>query len=572
MLIFPEMILHGEKTAQGGDPLELAHRYRDAGVTWLYLTGEGGQTPNYVAAKRLIDSSGLRVMIAGGINTREAAEKYLSCCVGYIVLDLATVTGKPLLLEELVRDYPERVAVEFDARDVDTAVFVQKMRSAGVRTLLVADRKYGCLTDAVGTLAYRDIRVIGLNFIARVGVSTIEQLHSLKDNGVYGVVLSSAALEGPLDLAECVRAIQPATDAYGSVEQRMAYTYLETFPPFVAATDAPVSEAAQRQFYDFMRSVYQLAYDEPGLLVNSLHPDGTYLNPFQAGNTGRPGLKQEMDAFVKRMDDLLKFLFASGGGEVTRGHVPKTDKAFKAFFERLGITGSASEFAAAYPAWLWLCTRPGANWVTFAACVFDEAYPYARDVWASLLGGEAFKRIETVLLERGYTRITGCDDASAPQELVNLPLPLKYANLAWDATPPSAAQFLGTRHTGLVSYYARGCQVRAMMALQIPNEAKIGLQFAADAPPAARELILERIKRCDGCGYCNQTDRKRPRAFIPTTWDGNTYLFCPYFPAFNCCWVQLDDAAADKILSYLGWLDTFVLPRLREKKTQKKKA
>jgi hypothetical protein len=155
--------------------------------------------------------------------------------------------------------------------------------------------------------------------------------------------------------------------------------------------------------------------------------------------------------------------------------------------------------------------------------------------------------------------------------MAELPLPLSYANLAWDPEPQSAGQFFKIRHTGIFITYARGCHVRAMLALQIPNEAKVGLPYAADAPPPARALIMERIKRCDGCGYCTQTHKtgKRPRACIPTTWDGRTTLFCPYYPVFNCCWARLDNGTADKITAYLDWLDAVVLPRLREKKTSK---
>jgi phosphoribosylformimino-5-aminoimidazole carboxamide ribonucleotide (ProFAR) isomerase len=568
MLLFPEIVLRGGKTLEGGELLAQAHDYRNAGATCLRVAAEGGGAPNYVAAKQLVESSGLQVMLAGGMTSREAAEKFLCSCAGIIVLDSSTVRKDPALLAELVRVYPEHIAVEFDISDVDAAAFAQEMRQAGVKTLIISDS-----TGAAGVPVYRDLQIEGMAIIIRGGITTMEQLRRWNEAGVYGAILDSAALESLPELGSCVRAVQPAASAFGSVEQRMAFTYLETFPGFIPAKAAPVTEAEQRAFYEFVHALYQLAYEAPDLLVKSLHADGTYLNPFQALNTGRPGLKQEMDAFNKRMTELLKYLFTAGGGKTPRGSVPKTEKGFKDFLKRLGITGNAEAFAALYPAWGWLCTRPGANWVTFAACVFDVGYPYARDVWASLLGDEAYGKLENALLSRGYSCVTGYGNGEAP-EVDSLPLSLTYANLAWDATPPSAGHLYGTRHTGMTTIYTRGCQARAMLALQIPNEAKVGLPYAADAPPPARELILERIKRCDGCGYCTQTDKtgKRQRAFIPTTWEGETILFCPYYAVFNCCWVRLDESSVDKIIAYLEWLDSFVLPKLREKKPQKKKA
>ena len=49
---------------------------------------------------------------------------------------------------------------------------------------------------------------------------------------------------------------------FTSLEQRMAWTYLDTLPPFVPANGGP-SEAEQRGFYDFIRGLYQLAFEEP---------------------------------------------------------------------------------------------------------------------------------------------------------------------------------------------------------------------------------------------------------------------------------------------------------------------
>lgn len=63
---------------------------------------------------------------------------------------------------------------------------------------------------------------------------------------------------------------------YTSLEQRMTSAYLTMLPEFIPKKDAPVSIAEQQIFYDLIKKLYQLLYDDPVAFAYCLF-DETYV-------------------------------------------------------------------------------------------------------------------------------------------------------------------------------------------------------------------------------------------------------------------------------------------------------
>jgi len=56
----------------------------------------------------------------------------------------------------------------------------------------------------------------------------------------------------------------------------MAQTYMDMFPKFIPDKSSKIDIAEQEKFYFLMKNLYQLAFNEPLLLVSSLHEDDAY--------------------------------------------------------------------------------------------------------------------------------------------------------------------------------------------------------------------------------------------------------------------------------------------------------
>lgn len=148
---------------------------------------------------------------------------------------------------------------------------------------------------------------------------------------------------------------------FNNLEQRMAQAYIDMFPQFVPDEQASVSVFEQKQFYDLIHNLYQLALDEPLLFVVSLHEDDAYLNGFTASSYGKPDLKKDMKKFLKVIDTLLQNMFLLGQNSVV-----KFNKKEQIILSKLAI----NDFANLPKAWTWMSNRADANIIAFSHCLF----------------------------------------------------------------------------------------------------------------------------------------------------------------------------------------------------------
>ena len=67
-----------------------------------------------------------------------------------------------------------------------------------------------------------------------------------------------------------------------------------------------------------------------------------------------------------------------------------------------------------------------------------------------------------------------------------------------------------------------------------------------------QDLFFEKNKKCNKCGWCNQTDRSKPLAFITVNYRGENVELCPYFQHIRCYF--LEDEYIDKVLHFFDYV------------------
>lgn len=233
MLIFPAIDLYGGKavrlykgdydkmTIYSDDPPSLARDFSEKGASCIHLVDlEGardGTTPNLETVKKIIASSELFTEVGGGIRSMETVEKYLSAGVDRVILGTAAVKDRDFLLEAL-KKYGNRIAVGIDIKDGKVAIkgwtetaditaedFCADMQSIGVSTVICTDiSKDGAMQGANHSL-YRSLsEKFSLDFIASGGVSSLEDVKKLAEQGLYGAIIGKAYYIGAVDLGEAI--------------------------------------------------------------------------------------------------------------------------------------------------------------------------------------------------------------------------------------------------------------------------------------------------------------------------------------------------------------------------------
>ena len=333
--------------------------------------------------------------------------------------------------------------------------------------------------------------------------------------------------------------------AYANLEQRMAQTYLDMFPGFVPEENAPVDESQQKIFYDLIKSLLKLAFNEPQYFAPVLHEDDAYPNRFNKSSYGKPELRVNMRKFLKAMDDLLQNMFVLGQGTSV-----KLQKGQTEILSKLGI----NDFTKLPAAWVWMATRPASNIVTFSHCFFKKGYPYTSDIYAPLLGEASFRKLENWMINKGYQsydifNVTASD----------CKLSLTYANPAWSKESPRGGFEYKIRHTGISICYEPLVREPPVMGLCIPNGLKAFLNTFDSMDKKLQDFILDHTKKCDACRYCVQTDKtgKRPLASVGLTHENINYNLCPYFPGYRYCWTSVNDKLVEQLVNFLSYMDKF---------------
>lgn len=233
MFVFPAIDLVGGKavrlfkgdydkmTVYSNHPEEIARDFVNAGAGHIHIVDlEGardGNTPNFETVCRIKNESGAFCEIGGGIRSMDIVEKYISAGIDRVILGTAAVKDEAFLKEALSR-YGDRIAVGVDIRDGCVAVkgwlektsfeamdFCRKMKDLGVRTIICTDISKDGAMQGTNRALYKKLKEeLDIDITASGGVSTMDDVVTLTEMGVYGIIIGKAYYTGAVDLKQAV--------------------------------------------------------------------------------------------------------------------------------------------------------------------------------------------------------------------------------------------------------------------------------------------------------------------------------------------------------------------------------
>ena len=212
---------YAQKTVYSTEPMAVARAFAEAGAEYLHMVDlEGardGGTPNYDIVARCARESGLRVGIGGGVRDEDTVRRYLDAGVFRVILGTAAVTDRPFL-EHMAAQYGPQLAVGVDLRDGFVAIrgwrelsdrtagdFCAYLQDIGVGTVIVTDVSRDGAMAGTNRALYRELsQSLRMDIVASGGVSSLEDVIALRDQGLAGAILGKALYTGALDLRKAV--------------------------------------------------------------------------------------------------------------------------------------------------------------------------------------------------------------------------------------------------------------------------------------------------------------------------------------------------------------------------------
>ncbi|MCI6887703.1 MAG: 1-(5-phosphoribosyl)-5-[(5-phosphoribosylamino)methylideneamino]imidazole-4-carboxamide isomerase [Lachnospiraceae bacterium] len=203
-------------------PADMARLWVSQGATFLHIVdldgALAGRSVNEEAIRAIVSSVDVPIQLGGGIRSAEAVQYMLDLGITRCIIGTRAVQ-QPEFIRDLVAQFgTERIVVGVDAKDGMVAVEGwEKVSSLTARELCMQMKAYGVehivYTDISrdGTLTGPNVEatkelteLTGMDIIASGGMSCMEDLAALHENGIRGAIIGKALYEKKISLPEAV--------------------------------------------------------------------------------------------------------------------------------------------------------------------------------------------------------------------------------------------------------------------------------------------------------------------------------------------------------------------------------
>ncbi|HEY4786514.1 MAG TPA: 1-(5-phosphoribosyl)-5-[(5-phosphoribosylamino)methylideneamino]imidazole-4-carboxamide isomerase [Bacteroidales bacterium] len=212
---------YAQKKIYNEDPLEVARMFEAHGIKYLHLVDLDGarqkHVVNHKVLERITANTKLSVDFGGGIKTDEDLKLVFQSGAAQATIGSVAVSN-PELFESWLQTYgAEKIILGADAKDGKIAVsgwmdvtnldifdFFAAYEKKQVNYVLCTDISRDGMLQGTAIDLYINLvkRFPELKIIASGGVTRVEEIDRLNENGLFAVIIGKAIYEGRITLKE----------------------------------------------------------------------------------------------------------------------------------------------------------------------------------------------------------------------------------------------------------------------------------------------------------------------------------------------------------------------------------
>ena len=353
-------------------------------------------------------------------------------------------------------------------------------------------------------------------------------------------------------------------ERYACLESRMFDTLLLPTPEQPAPPQgSPVPPGAWEALCRWTQRMFYTFREEPSRIMKKLHEDDAHPPLYCPAYYGKPHLKRDMRKSLQAVCALLRLLWNAASACAPQAGVllmegglcPTKNQAALLADTGLAYAGGrlgAGSYEGMFDALHELTKWPD-GFERFARCRYDGAHAELTDLFRCFSGSPAaFGRLEAWLRENGF-HYRAVLDSSEVQDLEAC-LVAYTKNIDGQQTPGG---FYDRVHIGFSAEFNALYSFPVWYGLAIQRPKEILADFAA-APSAVQQFIITYHAKCTGCGYCIQRFKGKNAKIAAMTveYGGRPYQLCATLNyTYGYRWLEIDDALADGLIAYLGYMD-----------------
>ena len=200
------------------DPVEAAKAFEDSGIQYLHVVDLDGAKSNKIINYRILEKictqTKLKVDFGGGLKADEDVVIAFNSGASQITGGSIAVKDKDLFLSWLESYGAEKIILGADflnrkiatngwlqASDMDLITFISGFQKAGVAYCICTDIDKDGMLQGPSTGIYKEIlQTTNIKLIASGGITTLQDLQTLKALGCEGAIVGKAIYEGHITL------------------------------------------------------------------------------------------------------------------------------------------------------------------------------------------------------------------------------------------------------------------------------------------------------------------------------------------------------------------------------------
>ncbi|MEM6524299.1 MAG: 1-(5-phosphoribosyl)-5-[(5-phosphoribosylamino)methylideneamino]imidazole-4-carboxamide isomerase [Bacteroidota bacterium] len=212
---------YGQKKVYNEYPLEVAQQFEDAGIRYLHLVDLDGAKSGHIVNHKVLESitskTRLKVDFGGGVKSDTDIKKAFDCGAQQVTCGSIAVKNEVVVQKWIELFGPERLILGADVKakrvaihgwteetEINIEALISKYSGYGLKNVICTD----IATDGMLTGPNLDLyiellaRFNDIQLIASGGVSSLEDLKILKQNGLHGAIVGKAIYEGKISLTQ----------------------------------------------------------------------------------------------------------------------------------------------------------------------------------------------------------------------------------------------------------------------------------------------------------------------------------------------------------------------------------
>jgi phosphoribosylformimino-5-aminoimidazole carboxamide ribotide isomerase len=215
---------YDQKTVYSASPAEVAEQFVRAGFSTLHVVDLQGakeqKIVNWDALVSILAIPGLEVQVGGGVRTGDDIHRLIDLGAQRIVVG-SVAAKSPELVEYWIQQFgDQRITIGMDVKDGSVAIsgwledscrspiiFILDLIQRGARRFVCTDISRDGMLGGVNMEFFINLKSAfpEITIIASGGISTLDDIHDLKNTNFSGIIVGKALYEGRLSMEELVK-------------------------------------------------------------------------------------------------------------------------------------------------------------------------------------------------------------------------------------------------------------------------------------------------------------------------------------------------------------------------------